>query len=660
MAKRLEQIRLRSRALGLDWSGVLEADASFEKAFREYGLDFAKLETEEAVREINRRLIKDDLKAALGDWGDARAAVGKGNDALARRIRAVDVVVSQEYYFFFGEINKALERKGRKLEDLPPLVTALMDEKGFPTLSAHRVHELAMICEMAGASVQAERLLRRLQHVRPGDFWANWHLGLYHVMFAAAPKPGEAVRHFQVARALRPEVEEVRRALGYVLAGAKEHEKALVVFQAACQADPRSAWNQWDLGQAWAALSEPERAAGHYLKALELNGAFPEAHFSLGLARASQGRYEEAVTSFRQALKLSHAFTMSLALRQVEEHLNKIVGPDKGGKEVIDKILKEMMLRVMGQMGHEHGPGGCYIQLGKALWELRKPEDAVTAFRQAVALEPLSGLAAHELSRALIMTGELAAGEVEAKRWLGLGTTHPELPYTASTFHEHVKRMVELNSKLIIVKDPDGKVLSLTVLDKVGEKPSKDANRLSMLVELCEFRKCPVAMWGYYGQLLAIKAEEADRLRYAAITAALRAAAGRGEDARDLEVTERTQYRRLAFTCLLRQAAEIAVRLAESAEQDKALIEQGKGGWPSGSLYSPSSAQIRLWAERQLRQWKQDPDLAIIRDEKALAKLPAEEQKGLREFWAGNEEMLKSLWTDKVTVPVLKVPSDRK
>jgi hypothetical protein len=39
-------------------------------------------------------------------------------------------------------------------------------------------------------------------------------------------------------------------------------------------------------------------------------------------------------------------------------------------------------------------------------------------------------------------------------------------------------------------------------------------------------------------------------------------------------------------------------------------------------------------AARALRHWKEDPDLAGIRDPEALAGLPEEEQRAYRQFWS--------------------------
>ena len=44
---------------------------------------------------------------------------------------------------------------------------------------------------------------------------------------------------------------------------------------------------------------------------------------------------------------------------------------------------------------------------------------------------------------------------------------------------------------------------------------------------------------------------------------------------------------------------------------------------------------------RKLSDWKQDSDLAGIRDAAALAKLPADEQKAFTQLWADVAALLK-------------------
>src|SRR5262249_52734843 len=67
----------------------------------------------------------------------------------------------------------------------------------------------------------------------------------------------------------------------------------------------------------------------------------------------------------------------------------------------------------------------------------------------------------------------------------------------------------------------------------------------------------------------------------------------------------------------------------------KAQFRQQALDWLKGELNNWSKVQPpRVFIARNLWQWQEERDLAGIRDQSALDKLPAEEQKVLTQFWA--------------------------
>src|SRR5262249_7761909 len=107
--------------------------------------------------------------------------------------------------------------------------------------------------------------------------------------------------------------------------------------------------------------------------------------------------------------------------------------------------------------------------------------------------------------------------------------------------------------------------------------------------------------------------------RYYAACAAVLAAAGKGEDAVNLEDKERARLRQQAFDWL---RADLTAWTR--------VVEQG-----------PATALPVV--ERSLRHWQQNPDLAGLRDVLAVAKLPAAERDGWMNLWADVEVLLKRL-----------------
>ena len=106
--------------------------------------------------------------------------------------------------------------------------------------------------------------------------------------------------------------------------------------------------------------------------------------------------------------------------------------------------------------------------------------------------------------------------------------------------------------------------------------------------------------------------------RYNAACAAALAAAGQGEDATKLDDKERVRLRKQALDWL---RADLTLRTKQ--------LE-------SGSLTDRAAAQ------QALRHWQKDPDLAGIRDQEALAKLPAEERATCAKLWADVAALLKT------------------
>jgi WD40 repeat protein/serine/threonine protein kinase len=108
--------------------------------------------------------------------------------------------------------------------------------------------------------------------------------------------------------------------------------------------------------------------------------------------------------------------------------------------------------------------------------------------------------------------------------------------------------------------------------------------------------------------------------RYQAARAAVLAAAGQGKDRRPLDDEAKAKLRRQALDWLK----------AELTAWSK-HIESGP-------------PQNRLNISLQLSDWKQDNDLAGIRDAAALAKLPAEEKKAFLQLWTDVAELKKKAW----------------
>jgi serine/threonine-protein kinase len=130
---------------------------------------------------------------------------------------------------------------------------------------------------------------------------------------------------------------------------------------------------------------------------------------------------------------------------------------------------------------------------------------------------------------------------------------------------------------------------------------------------LCALKKLDAAAARFYADALAdpnLAEDLRPRHRYNAACAAARAGCGQGEDAAQLTDKERQQWRERALDWL---RADLAA-------------------WAKGVEKGPPQARPQV--QRTLRRWQQDPDLAGMRDETALAKPPETEREVYRKFWA--------------------------
>jgi hypothetical protein len=153
-----------------------------------------------------------------------------------------------------------------------------------------------------------------------------------------------------------------------------------------------------------------------------------------------------------------------------------------------------------------------------------------------------------------------------------------------------------------------------------GAKPRDDAERLALAQRAVETIQFATAA-GLWAEAFANNPQLTDdrqaQYRYNASCAALLAAAGQGKDNPPADHAARAKFRGQALDWL---KAELATWKSVSA-----LVEPGK----------------KETVAKNLVHWKDDTDLASIRDEKELAKLPRKERSEWQSFWADVDTLLK-------------------
>jgi serine/threonine protein kinase/Flp pilus assembly protein TadD len=239
-----------------------------------------------------------------------------------------------------------------------------------------------------------------------------------------------------------------------------------------------------------------------------------------------------------------------------------------------------------------------HINLGHALQDKHRPDEAIDEYREALRLKPDLAEVHWILGHMFLRQGRFAEGHTAFKRGHELGSKDPRWTHPRSA---QWVREVELFAAL------EGKLPKLLK----GEAQPADAAERVALAQMCVlFRKNYYAAASrFYTEAFTAQPSLAldSSHRYNAACAAALAAAGQGQDADKLDSTERGRLRRLALDWLRAELAQWIKHLENGSPETR-----------------PGST---------LGYWQIDSDLASLRGEAALAKLPAEEQAGWRRLW---------------------------
>jgi serine/threonine-protein kinase len=158
------------------------------------------------------------------------------------------------------------------------------------------------------------------------------------------------------------------------------------------------------------------------------------------------------------------------------------------------------------------------------------------------------------------------------------------------------------------------------------EKPANAAEQLD-LARLCLFKKHYAAAARFSRDAFTAEPKRAEAVpeatRYNAACAAALAGCGQGKDAGGLDDKERALWRRQAFDWLRQDLTWWREALRKGDAQTNARVRQ------------------------MLRHWKTDGDLAGVRAQDALARLPDEERKQWERLWSDVDALLQRVGEPK-------------
>jgi serine/threonine-protein kinase len=618
-----------------DYAG---ADEEYAQAFQAAGLGAVGSDAATAAAWVSGTAVREALVAALDDWAVCTAdkrrrgwllEVARRADRDPWRDRARDPAAWED-----GAALARLTGDDQAARQSPQLLVALS-------------------VRLRQSGGDAEGLLRRAQARHPADFWVNFKLGwalyerhkpaeavgFYRAALTLRPatpavynnlglalhaqgqlgeaaaafrqaialdrkfayphnglgnvlqdqgKLPEAAAEFRQAIALAPEEVGAHNNLGTLLYAQGQGEEAAAEFRRARALDPKDARPHHNLGALLSRQGKEKEAAAEYRQAIALDPRYAQPHYGVGLILHAQGQREAAAGEFRRAIALDPNFA------EPHSALGVFLYEQGKGEEAAAECRRAIVLNPRDAIAH--------YCLAKALRDQGKPEEAIAGYRQALRLKEDLAEAHYHLGRLLLRQGQLAAALAELKRGDELGSRRPGWPYPSKEWVRQCRRLLDLDARL---------------QDIVAGK-----GRPAGALEQVEF-----------AALCALKKRYAEAARFCADAFAAQATL-----ADDLRTGHRYNAACWAALAAAEQGASTAREGGRLRRQALDWLRADLAAWGKG--VSEGATPGRAAAEKALRHWQQDADLASVRDWAALARLPREERADWARLWADVADLL--------------------
>jgi serine/threonine-protein kinase len=517
-----------------------------------------------------------------------RALRAAGDDALAEKVLRKGLLARPQEVALHVALGRVLEEQPSPRWDEVvgcfATARALRPDLGEP---------LAFALVHSGRVEDGLTLYEWLVRERPENPWLRFRYG--NAMYSQGRYP-QAEEAYREALRLKPDYPGALNNLGNALWKQRQYKTAQAEYRAAIRSNPDFPLAHYNLANALRAQGlNPKEVEAEYRKAIDLKPDYPEAHTNLGNALSDQRRYEEAEVEHRIALALRPDFPEAH-----KAHFNL-------GNALRDQArYPEAAAEFRAAIKLKPDYANAYCNLGAVLSDWRRPDEAERALRAAVRLQPEDPMLHLNLAVTLRDQGKFSDALASVRRCHELGTGTPGWRHPSAKWVRQIELQVELDGRL-------------PALLRGEDEPAGAAECLDFAYCAHYKRLHTTAYWLFVGAFTA-DPKLADDLRTlhrynAARTAAL-AAAGRGEGADPLPDKAVVMLRRQALEWL---RADVAL-WAKVAERDEA----------------PAKQAVR----QTMQHWRQDTDLASVRDQAALDGLPDDERRPWRQLWDDVDALL--------------------
>jgi eukaryotic-like serine/threonine-protein kinase len=518
---------------------------------------------------------------------------------------------------------------------------------------------LGLILRGAGDDPGAAVACREAVRLEPGLAKAHNNLAL--VLHGMNDFTG-AIKEYREAIKLEPNLAEAHNNLGNALRSTGNTAAAVAAFQEAIRLKPDYAEARTSLGVALSHSGNLSGAAKEHREAIRLRPNLPEPHLNLGLALHNSGDLRGAIKEYREAIRLRPTYTDArLALGVGLYSSGDLPGAIKEYREAL-KLKPDYpeayvnLGAALSASGDHDGaakayreairlrPGftPAYVNLGAALSAVGDHVGAIKEYRHVIRLRPGSAEAHYNLGASLSASGDREGAVKEYREAIRLKPDFPQ-PYanlagalqSEGRFDEAVEqyrrardlagaqaetRLPGISGLLQRAERLAGLAPRLGGVVRGEDQPKDNLERLDF-AKLASDRGMTASAARLWAEALTQDPKLADERsaqhRYNAACAAALAASGKSHDDPPPDDAARAVLRKQAHDWL---AAELVTW--------RRVVDDG-------------DARARNAAAKALRHWQEDPDLAGVRSDDALTKLPGEQRTAWHTLWAEFDVLLK-------------------
>jgi tetratricopeptide (TPR) repeat protein len=458
---------------------------------------------------------------------------------------------------------------------------------------------------------------RRAAAIDPKNVTAWHNIGV--ILYRQKDLPG-TVAAYRKALAIDPKYAACWTGLANALDDQKDFPGALAAYKKALAIEPKNARAWLNLGIALRGQKDLPGAVEAYKKALALDPRYAAAWINLGHALDDRNDLPAAIDAYRKGLALDGKSFLGWY------HLGHALYRRKDHAAAVDAYRKALAL--------DGGHARAWVALGVNLDLLKDHVGAIDAYKKALALDPTDGITWYRLGGALSARKDLPAAvdayktAIRYKPALVLAEAHCNMGHTLRDLGELGAALAALEKGHQLGTQTNGwsypsadwvnKCRQLLALDQqlnavLKGQTATTQERLRLAEQCARSRlRCADAV-ALYAATFAAEPRRAEDLggghRYNAACAAAMAAAGQGIGPGPRTAKGKARLCRQALAWL---QADLAARAR--------LLDQ-----------KPLEA---FTIQFEMQHWQGDADLAGVRGEKELARLPAEERASWTKLWA--------------------------